>query len=62
MLESEWHGYKNVGNLCHDLSTKEVDSAIAGFEPGSQPPKSAAEILLATLAQVNCYRITQLFE
>ena len=35
-----------------DLPTQEVDSAIAGFEPGSQPPKSAAEILLATLAQV----------
>ena len=34
------------------LPTQEVDSAIAGFEPGSQPPKSAAEILLATLAQV----------
>ena len=31
---------------------QEVDSAIAGFEPGSQPPRSAAEILLATLAQV----------
>jgi len=33
------------------LPHQEVDSAIAGFEPGSQPPKSAAEILLATLAQ-----------
>ena len=42
------HGEHAFWICCH----QEVDSAIAGFEPGSQPPRSAAEILLATLAQV----------
>ena len=42
------HG-EHAFRICYH---QEVDSAIAGFEPGSQPPRSAAEILLATLAQV----------
>jgi len=39
------------------LPHQEVDSAIAGFEPGSQPPRSAAEILLATLAQARALTV-----
>ena len=47
-----FHHFPFHRHIDRNPPTQEVDSAIAGFEPGSQPPKSAAEILLATLAQV----------